>query len=75
MGMWDSGTWLNGIWEDGTWMSGTWENGMWYEGRIWSTKFSKLVYSKVDPTRFKELEDTVETLEELNNLASSKSKN
>lgn len=75
MGMWDSGTWLNGIWEDGTWMSGTWENGMWYEGRIWSTKFSKLVYSKVDPIRFKELEDTVETLEELNNLASSKSKN
>jgi len=79
-GVWDGGTWYNGTWENGTWKYGTWENGTWNNGEwysgtwkkgwIFSKKFKKFCFSKVNPSKFYELEKKANDITELESMAS-----
>lgn len=56
-GIWRGGRWVNGIWRSGFWKGGVWQGGLWdggewEEGQIWVSDLNKLVYSKLNPTKF-----------------------
>jgi len=69
-GEWGDGEWKNGIWENGEWLrgywrEGIWKNGTWKKGLIYSKKFNTPIESHITPKEFYDIEERIDTLEEL----------
>ena len=76
-GVWEDGQFLSGyfkdgLWKSGKWHSGFWDGGRWVRGEIKTTKFSSwgdkddvFILSRVNPREFEQIEDEVDTIEEL----------
>jgi len=65
-GTFEGGTFEDGEFMGGVWINGVWEGGTWRFGAIHSQKFRIFVdKSRINPTKFYEIEAEVDTIEEL----------
>lgn len=53
----ENSNWYYGTFESGKWINSIWEDGEWKEGFIYSEKYEEEIYSIVNPSLFKELEE------------------
>jgi hypothetical protein len=67
---WSNGVFKGGVFENSLWVNGVWEGGTWKIAEIYSHKFEDYVDdSKINPAEFYEIEEEVDTIEELRERA------